>query len=160
MLSRAIFLLLLAIPTAAARANTWTCVALGDLSGDPLFYYSHYRDAWAGQGRIECTAGRRILRLETQVRYQGTNIGIGASQNSRIGFESMPIVTRSPRSLAQKMAISQNGEILDLWIASGSSVNLNILLFGDQLDRFSGSIADGDLSIQLLPNPPFRADHD
>lgn len=152
MLLRFLFLFTFILPT-MAHADVWTCVTIAELSGDASYYWAYGRDSWSGPGRIECTSGRRTLRLKTDVRFEGKDPGIGASINSRLAFESMPVVTRAPGSLAQKMTVEQEYGA-DTWVSNGPKHNLNFLLYGNQLERFAGSTRFGNLDILMQVKPP------
>jgi hypothetical protein len=151
MLARLLFFAILISPS-LVHANNWTCITGANLTGDPIFYWAEGRDSWTGPGTIECTSGRRMLRVPTQVRYEGLSPGIGASNNSRLAIESSPIVTALPGSLAQNMVVMQDGDP-DVWISPGTPLELSFYIFIDQLDRFAGSVRKGKLSIYVTATP-------
>jgi hypothetical protein len=86
-----ILILLTMFSAAVARGDGLHCRLRASIRGDAQFFWTWGRDAWAGQGTIECfrsmpwlsdTAPDVVRSLPIKIRYECWNPGDGASLES------------------------------------------------------------------------------
>ena len=138
----------------------WICTVKADLVGETLFFWKKTRDAWMGQGKIDCQNYGQQWSIDVEVRFESFKDGSGAGSHSHIQIESGPLVASNPYQLTKRLIVrDRNPELKNpVWESESENPQWVLQVKGESQPGLLSSISHGTLEIyipQFVPRGGF-----